>query len=74
MAGRALILDLDGTIWRGHEWYASVLSDAFGIDPAATAERLADGANLFGLAKEAGLSRERLITGVLFSGQLSRAL
>ena len=62
MAKRALLFDLDGTIWRGHEWYASILREAFGIDATTTTRRLAAGANLFGLAKEAGLSRPRLIT------------
>ena len=62
MATRAFLFDLDGTIWRGHEWYASVLSEVIGVDEATTMEQLAAGKNLFQLANEAGLSRSRLIT------------
>ena len=61
MATRAFLFDLDGTIWRGHEWYASVLNEVTGLDEATTMERLAAGKNLFQLANEAGLSRSRLL-------------
>ena len=62
MAARAFLFDLDGTLWRGHEWYASVLNGVLGVDEATTMERLAAGENLFRLASEAGLSRSQLIT------------
>ena len=62
MAARAFLFDLDGTLWRGHEWYASVLSEEIGVDEATTMEQLAAGKNLFQLANEAGLSSSRLIT------------
>ena len=62
MATRAFLFDLDGTLWHGHEWYASVLNEAIGVDEDTTIERLAGGENLFRLASEAGLSRSRLIT------------
>ena len=61
MATRALLFDLDGTIWRGHEWYASILREVSGIEEAGTMERLAAGDNVLQLAKEVGLSRGRLI-------------
>ena len=62
MATRALLFDLDGTIWRGHEWYAAVLREVIGTDESTTLERLAMGASVFRLAKEAGLSKSRLIS------------
>ena len=62
MAARTFLFDLDGTLWRGHEWYASVLTEVIGVDEAKTLERLATGENLFRLAGEAGLSRPQLIT------------
>ena len=62
MAPRAFLFDLDGTLWRGHEWYASVLTEVIGVEAAKTMERLATGENLFRLAAEAGLSRSQLIT------------
>lgn len=62
MAARAFLFDLDGTIWRGHEWYAFVLSELAGIDKVNTMNRLAEGENIFQLAREAGLSRSKLIT------------
>ena len=57
-----MIFDLDGTLWRGYEWYASVLNEAIGLDRATTMEQLHSGGNLFRLANDAGLSRSRLIT------------
>lgn len=62
MAARTFLFDLDGTLWRGHEWYASVLTEVIGVDEAKTLERLATGENLFRLAGEDGLSRPQLIT------------
>lgn len=56
-----MLFDLDGTLWRGHEWYALVLYEVCGVDRAATRGRLAAGANVFQLAEEAGLSRLRTI-------------
>ena len=61
MATRALLFDLDGTIWRGHDWYAFVLKQVSGLEEALTMERLAAGDNIVHLAKEIGLSRGRLI-------------
>ena len=61
MAARAFLFDLDGTLWRGHEWYAFVLTEVAGVDKVKTLNRLAKGENLFQLAREAGLSRSKLI-------------
>ena len=60
MAARAFLFDLDGTLWRGHEWYTSVLTEVIGVDEAKTMERLAAGENLFRLAGKAGLSRSQV--------------
>ena len=61
MAARAFLFDLDGTLWRGHEWYAFVLNEVAGVDKTTTLKRLAEGNNLFHLAREAGLSGSKLI-------------
>lgn len=62
MATRALLFDLDGTVWRGHEWYASILKEISGTENAVTVGRLAAGDNVVQLAKDVGLSREGLIS------------
>ena len=62
MARRALLLDLDGTLWDSHPWYAEILAE-LGAGPAKDLEQaLASGANLVRLAREAGVSRSRLGT------------
>lgn len=61
MAARALIFDLDGTLWRGHEWYATVLAGLSGDEPARLADRLASGENAFGVASSLGVSRARFV-------------
>lgn len=62
MANRAFLFDLDGTVWRGHEWYASVLAEVTSLSRTSIMASLATGGNIFRLSKEAGLSKERLIT------------
>lgn len=62
MANRAFLLDLDGTLWRGHEWYASVLADLTGLGRTSIMASLAAGGNIFRLSEQAGLSRNRLVT------------
>lgn len=61
MANRAFLFDLDGTVWRGHEWYASVLAEVTCLSRTSIMASLATGGNIFQLSKEAGLSKERLI-------------
>lgn len=61
MAQRALIFDLDGTLWRGHEWYSSVLSEVTVLDKTVAMQGLATGKNVFQLARNAGLSKEGFI-------------
>lgn len=61
MADRAFLFDLDGTVWRGHEWYASVLAEVTCLSRTSIMASLATGGNIFQLSKEAGLSKERLI-------------
>lgn len=62
MAARAFLFDLDGTLWRGHEWYAAVLHELIGADEATTMDRLAAGENVFRIAREVGVSRSQLIS------------
>lgn len=62
MANRAFLFDLDGTVWRGHQWYASVLAEVTCLSRASIMASLATGGNIIRLSKEAGLSKERLIT------------
>lgn len=61
MANRAFLFDLDGTLWRGHEWYASVLADVAGLRRASILEGLASGGNIFRLSEQAGISKNRLV-------------
>lgn len=62
MANRAFLLDLDGTLWRGHEWYASVLADLTSLGRTSVLASLAAGGNIFRLSEQAGLSRNRFVT------------
>lgn len=62
MANRAFLLDLDGTLWRGHEWYASVLADLTCLGRTSIMTSLAAGGNIFRLSEQAGLSRNRFVT------------
>ncbi|MFH1465625.1 MAG: HAD hydrolase-like protein [Pseudomonadota bacterium] len=58
---RSLIFDLDGTLWRGPDWYAEVLAD-LGVGAAnKLRSRLADGANVIALARQAGIRRSHLV-------------
>ena len=61
MAARAFLFDLDGTLWRGHEWYALVLHEVAGLEMTTTMKSLAEGKNLFHLARKAGLSGSKMI-------------
>lgn len=61
MASRAFLFDLDGTLWRGHEWYASVLADLTDLRRASILEGLASGGNIFRLSEQAGISKDRLV-------------
>lgn len=60
MAARALIFDLDGTIWDSAGWFAAALA----IDPDTAASVRSDliaGGNVIRLMNAARLSREKLI-------------
>ena len=60
MAARALIFDLDGTVWDSAGWFASALAtDAAKV--ADIRQDLVAGGNIIAAMRNAGLSRERLI-------------
>ncbi len=62
MVARALIFDLDGTVWDSAGWFAEGLS---GDDPAAMAafrRQLIAGGNIVGALRQAGVTRQRLLS------------
>lgn len=62
MANRAFLFDLDGTLWRGHEWYGAVLADLTCLRTTSIMASLDAGGNIFRLSEQAGLSTNRLVT------------
>lgn len=62
MAPRAFLFDLDGTLWRGHEWYATALSELAACDRNVALSQLAGGASVFNLADVYAVSRARIIS------------
>lgn len=60
MAARALILDLDGTVWDSAPWFAAALAD--GPDAvAALANGLRTTGNIVRVTERAGFTRQRLL-------------
>jgi phosphoglycolate phosphatase len=58
MAARALIFDVDGTLWDSIGRYARVLADLSGADQEAVLQKLRDGASAITLAQQLGVSRK----------------
>lgn len=61
MAKRAILFDLDGTLWRGYEWYSEILSIETGEDKGRILGELHKGRSVFVIGVELGLSRSRLL-------------
>ena len=59
MAGPALLLDLDGTLWDSRPWFAQILAQLSGHSLSELEQRQASGANIVRLADECGVSRTR---------------
>ena len=59
MARRALLLDLDGTLWDSRPWYADVLSALSNGSAEPLYERLMAGKNIVNLARDNGVSPAR---------------
>ena len=58
MAGRTLLLDLDGTLWDSRPWYAKVMAQ---LSDGSVAQRtLATGTSIVQLVQQCGVSRSRL--------------
>jgi HAD superfamily hydrolase (TIGR01549 family) len=61
MAARALLFDLDGTLWDSFPWYASLLHEANGWERADVISRLSAGRSIVSLIRLAGLSERRYV-------------
>lgn len=57
MAARALLFDLDGTVWDSFPWYAAVIAEKGGVIDVEA--RLRAGTSILPVASECGLSRAR---------------
>lgn len=60
MAADTLLLDLDGTVWDGHAWYADTIAALSGTPAAAIAPRLAAGESVPRVLRDCGVSKARL--------------
>lgn len=60
MAQRALLLDLDGTLWDSRPWFADLLARLSGTPSVELESRLAAGVSVVRLATEQGVSQSRL--------------
>ena len=70
MATRVILFDLDGTLWRGYEWYASVLSEVIGLDEATTMEQFYAGKNVFSASQRGSDLEVTTDYGLPLQGQL----
>ena len=62
MAVDAILFDLDGTLWKGNDWYAELLSNYLIKDRIEIQVRLTSGERILDLACSLGLSRAKLIS------------
>lgn len=70
MAARALLFDLDGTIWDSLPWYARLLHDTCGVDSEESVDKLRLGISVVSVARAAGLSKSRF--GALCAAEVGR--
>lgn len=61
MVRKAIVFDLDGTIWRGHEWYAQMLKDYCEGKISWVMQRLSIGESVISIAESLGLSRSQFL-------------
>ena len=62
MASRAVLVDLDGTVWDSHPFYVDALKTLADVPRSPTIERLQHGANLVGILKENSVGLGRFVT------------
>ena len=60
MAARAILFDLDGTIWDSYPWYAAVLENETGVAAAETLRLLRAGASVVMIARNCGVAGSKL--------------
>ena len=60
MVANTLLLDLDGTVWDGHAWYADTIAALSGTPATAIVARLAAGASVARALRDGGVSNARL--------------
>ena len=60
MAAETLLLDLDGTVWNSHAWYAATIACLSRSSASEIATRLKGGATVAHVARESGVSAARL--------------
>jgi HAD superfamily hydrolase (TIGR01549 family) len=56
VAARALLFDVDGTLWDSFPWYAEVLAGLSGLDNEAVLEQLRAGSSIVTLVKRCGVT------------------
>lgn len=59
---KAILLDLDGTVWDSRPWFAMLLANLSSSTESEIETQLADGANVIHLAESYGVSKTRLVS------------
>ncbi len=65
MAKKAILLDLDGTIWESYSWYARILSEAAGGSIAKLIQQLRAGNSVMSMCNACGLSASNFRSNAL---------
>lgn len=60
MAKRAFLFDLDGTLWKGYEWYSRVLSEEVQVSEEEILDDLLAGRSVLEISRALSISRARL--------------
>jgi len=72
MAPRALVFDLDGTIWDSAPWYSEAIAEESGASVFANEAELRTGGNIVALLRRIGLSRPRFVSAAVALASPSR--